>query len=447
MSKQIKFGHDDISPIALSDKNMKLGSTIFLWIAATLVIPTVVTGQMFVPDLSAYEAFEAVIVASLLGCLALAAIAIIGTKTGLPTFVVSRAAFGHNGSKIFATLNLIILCGWQMIQGYMGGLALNQVLMGLFDYDNIVLSIFVTQAIVLVVTILGHTGIQKIEGLVSSFMLIVALIVIYTLLDKHGLTKLEQLPLSESPGLTYAIIFDIVLATAFSWMALPCDHNRYCKNTTISASGITIGYLAGTIIAMGLGITVGAYSIIEGFEPTYDPSQLLEGNFGIAAALVMFLSVATTNILNLYSIVMSAMSVIPKAKFSLVTVIFGLLCLSGSFLQEILMASFFDWVLLVGALIIPVFAIMLTDYYLVNKGQFNVDGVLDPQHNRYRFYNGFNLSAICAYLISVVGSFYFTYYQPLETGVTALTFISTSVIYLLLSKLSASFSPSPSTAA
>ena len=436
MSKQINIGHDDISPIQPSDKTMKLGSTIFLWIAATLVIPTVVTGQMFVPDLSPYDAFEAVIIASLIGCIALAAIAIIGTKTGLPTFVVSRAAFGHNGSKVFAALNLIILCGWQMIQGYMGGLALNQVLMGLFSYDNIVLSIFITQAIVLVVTILGHTGIQKIEGIASSFMLVIALVVIYTLLDRHGLTKLEQLPLSESPGLTYAIIFDIVLATAFSWMALPCDHNRYCKSTKVSASGITIGYLTGTMIAMGLGITVGAYSIIEGFEPTYDPSQLLEGNFGIAAAMVMFLSVATTNVLNLYSIVMSAMSVIPKAKFSVVTVIFGLFCLSGSFLQEILMASFFDWVLLVGALIIPVFAIMLTDYYLVNKTKFNVDGVLDPLHSSYRFYKGFNLNAIFAYVISSTGSFYFTYYQPLDTGVTALTFIATAVIYLILSKLS-----------
>ncbi len=435
MSKHTQIGRDDISPIQSSEKTMGIGNTIFLWIAATLVIPTVATGQLFVPDVSPYGAFGTVIIASLIGCIALAAIAIIGTKTGLPTFVASRATFGHNGSKIFAALNIVILCGWQMIQGYMGGLALNQVLIGVFSYDNIVLSIFVTQAIVLIITILGHTGIQKIEGITSSFMLVVAFIVIYTLLDKHGLTKLEQLPLSESPGLTYAIIFDIVLATAFSWMALPCDHNRYCKSVKTSASGITIGYLSGTMIAMGLGIAVGAYSIIEGFEPTYDPSKLLEGNFGIAAALVMFLSVATTNVLNLYSIVMSTMSIIPKTKFSLITIIFGLFCLSGSFLQETLMASFFDWILLVGALIIPVFAIMLSDYYLINKSNLNVDAVLDPLHPKYRFYKGVNLNAIFTYVISSTGSFYFTYYQPLDIGVTALTFICTAIIYLILSKL------------
>ncbi|MDC0610196.1 cytosine permease [Vibrio sp.] len=428
------LGNDNISPTKASERNMGLMGTIFLWVAATMVIPTVMTGQMFIPDLSPKMAFSGVLLASALGCVALALTAVIGTKTGLPTFVIARSTFGIKGAKIFAIINLVILCGWGFIQGYLGALALNKLLIGLFHVDNILLSIFITQGIVLVVTILGHTGIQKIEGLASSAMLIVALVVIYSLLNQYGINELEDLPLSDTPTLTYAIAFDIVLATAFSWMSLPCDYNRYCRSRVVSATGITIGYMLGTIIAMGLGILVGGVSILNNMAPTYDASEILSGQYGLAAALVMFLSIVTTNIMTLYSVVMSAMSVAPKVKFRSFTFILGIVCLAGSYLQERLMASFFDWVLLVGTLVIPVFAIILADFYLVQKGTIDVNSVSSDQAPRYFYTNGYNLSAVVSYVISACFSFYFTYVEPLEIGSTAITFFFAAALYLVIKK-------------
>lgn len=415
--------NDNILPTTKEDRTTGLFKTIFIWLAGALVIPTVMTGQMFIPDLSPIKAMQIVILASLIGSIALAAIAAIGTKTGFTTFVYARRVFGKTGAKAFAVLNLFLLLGWLVIQGYLGGLALNRILSELFGFENIILSIFITQGLVLLITLLGHKGIEKVESIVSSIMLVIALAVIYYLLNENGITSIQSLPLSDTPSLTYAIVFDIVLATAFSWMALPCDYNRYCTSVKTSVAGISTGYMIGTIVAMGLGILVGSISILNGNEPSYDPASISIGLFAIFAALVMFLSVMTTNVMVLYSITMSTMSLSSKLSFTKVAFIFGLIAALLTLFQEALMASFFDWILLVGAFMIPVFSIMLIDYY-----------VLKNQDMSKKLIN-INIPAFISYIISVLLSLYFTYQQPLEFGVTAITFIFAGGLYYFLKLL------------
>ncbi|WP_221800897.1 purine-cytosine permease family protein [Oceanobacter mangrovi] len=427
----IESGHDSILPTQPEDRNLGLWGTIFLWTAATLVTPTVMTGQMFVPDVSPSSAFMMVLLGSIIGCAALAAVAIVGTKTGLPTFVIARSTYGYHGSKLFAGLNVVILAGWSLIQGYLGAMALNKVVNVLFGFDNIVLCIFITQGLVMVITILGHSGVQKIESVASSLMLIMALAVTYRLLSENGLTDIKNLPLSDTPSLTAAIVFDIVLATAFSWITLPCDYNRYCKSKAVSATGIVSGYMLGTIIAMGLGILVGAFSLAHGHEPTYDPSDIMQGEYVVIGSLVMFFSVMTTNIMVLYSISMSSMSVLPKLRFPVAVLFWGLLIMVATLAQDLLLASFFDWVLLVGALMIPVFSIILTDYYLLGGRQLNMDSINFRTNGRLDI----NISALISYVVSAVFAIYFTYVSPLEFGSTAATLVFASVVYIILNKL------------
>tara|TARA_B100001109_G_scaffold101482_2_gene82887 strand:+ start:15411 stop:16034 length:624 start_codon:yes stop_codon:yes gene_type:complete len=190
--------------------------------------------------------------------------------------------------------------------------------------------------------------------------------------------------------------------------------------------------MLGTIIAMGLGILVGAYAILGGHTPTYDPSDIMQGKFVVIGSLVMFFSVVTTNIMSLYSISMSSMSVLPKLKFSTAVIFWGLLIVAGTFMQDILMASFFDWVLLVGALMIPVFAIVITDYYLLGKRQLNEASVNFEADSRFDI----NIAALLAYILGATFAIFFTYVSPLEFGSTAPTFIFSAAIYFVFKKLS-----------
>ena len=434
---KLQFGDDNIRPVPLLARNLTIWGTISIWLVANLVVPTIMTGQMFIPDLNPLDAISAIFWGSALGCIALALTAVMGTRTGMPTMALSRPSFGSIGSKIPSLVNTIILCGWSFIQAYLGALSLNYITKAWFGIDNLFLAIIVTQGFVWAVTILGHVGIQQLEKVVAVAMLIFSFIVFYVLFKNYSIASLQTLEVSVEPGITYAVAFDIVLATAFSWMSLPPDYNRYCKTDRDSALGISIGYLIGTIIAMGLGVAVGALTILNNLEPSYDPTVLLErSGYGVIASVVLLLSVLTTNIMALYSAVMSALNVFTKISFVKITFALGLITVAGAFLKEILMQNFFDWILLVGTLFIPIFAVMLSDFYIIHKGKYDVSEILLKGNNgKYSFPQGINYIAVITYIAGAIFSYYFTYVNPLATGATIWTFVFTSILYVIATKL------------
>lgn len=109
--------------------------------------------MLFVPDISFMDALKVILIGSALGAIPLALVGRIGTKTGLPTMVITRAAFGQRGALLPSTANTIILIGWSWIQAYMAGLSLNYAIEYLTGYSNINLFTIVTQVLVVLITI------------------------------------------------------------------------------------------------------------------------------------------------------------------------------------------------------------------------------------------------------------------------------------------------------
>ena len=50
------------------------------------------------------------------------------------------------------------------------------------------------------------------------------------------------------------LFLDIVIATAFSWIPLAADYNRNCRSQGVAGVGTWVGYVAATLLAMGLGL-------------------------------------------------------------------------------------------------------------------------------------------------------------------------------------------------
>lgn len=423
---------DTLSAVPITARSLTIWGTLALWIAANLVVPTIMTGQMFVPDLNPYSAISAVFWGSAFGCIAIVAVAIMGTRTGMPTLALFIPSFGRAGARFPATIDTIILTGWSLIQAYLGAISFNYITTALFGLDNIILSIVIVQGFVWGVTIMGHTKIEMLQKGASVAMLIFALIVFYVMFRDYGQAPLSTLPVSKNPAITFAIAFDVVVATAFSWLTVVATFNRYCKSEFISAVGVSVGYLLGTLIAMGLGIIVASLALLNGLESTYDPTVLLsESGYGVVAALVLLLSVVTTNIMALYAAVMSAMVALPNGKFIPTTLVLGTVTVLGAMLQDVLLANFFNWVLLVGTLFIPVFAIAITDFYFVKKQKYDVEKMLNDDS----IYNGVRPIAFVSWILGAGASYYFVYIAPLSTGVTVFAAIGTGVLYYLLSKI------------
>lgn len=424
------FGRDSILPTKNNERTMGLFSTFALWLAANVVITSVMTGMMFLPDISFKDAVIAILLGSAIGAIPLAMTGLIGTRTGLPTMVITRASFGQKGAVLPAIVNTIILVGWSWIQAYMAGLSLNYAVNYAFGYSNINLFVILTEILVVAITIYGHKGVESIEKYVSIAMLILSALVFYKLFTSYDAGALVTMTLSENPALTAVIAFDLVVATAFSWMSSVCDFNRYCKDGKKGMIGTFTGYVVASLIAMGMGAAVSGFSIINGMEQTYDPTVLLtQYGFGLVASIVVLFSVLSTNVMALYSATMSFMNVFTKFGFWKPGLLLGIICTLGALMKEALMTNFFDFVLLIATLFIPVFAIVIVDFFILKKGRYDAEELVSNTKKLYQYQSGINYVAYVSYIAGAIFAFYFTYIKPLSVGSTILTFVFSGVVY------------------
>ena len=65
---------------------------LLIWLAANLVVTTLLTGTLFQPGVSYATALTSIVLGTVLGALVLVGVGVIGARTGLPTMALTRAA-------------------------------------------------------------------------------------------------------------------------------------------------------------------------------------------------------------------------------------------------------------------------------------------------------------------------------------------------------------------
>jgi NCS1 family nucleobase:cation symporter-1 len=426
-----RLGHDTVEPGADTERTMGFGNTIMVWLAANMVVTTLLTGTLFIPGIPYLQAIVIIVLGTLLGVTVLSLVGCIGTRTGLPTMVLSRGAFGVRGGKVPGVLNLAVLMGWSWVQALLAGIAVNYAVETLTGFSSVALFTILCQSIVVLLALFGHEGIERVEPFIAVVMIGLALFVFYIAFSAFGFGEFTSLPGDPSAGMTAAIAFDVVVATAISWTVLSADFNRNAKTQLGGIFGTVIGYTASTSIAMSLGATAAAYAQLKGGGAQgFDPAVLVE-NFGLPAALVVFLSVMATNTLVVYGMVMSYLDLRPESNFLTSALVIGVISIVGALWQGIL-DRFLDFLLLIGTFFVPVFAIMLADYYLLRRGNYSAQDVLKKRGGAYWYTGGFNAPAWVAWVMGVGLALYWTRISPLSFGATVPVFVLTFVLYLAI---------------
>jgi cytosine/uracil/thiamine/allantoin permease len=90
---------------------------------------------------------------------------------------------------------------------------------------------------------------------------------------------------------------------------------------------------------------------------------------------------------------------------------------------------------MIGTLFIPVIAIMLVDYYILKRKQYDPDEIVTGSGKHYWYRNGINFKAYAAYIVGAIFAYYFSYVVILPTGATVATFLLTSAVYWGLMKI------------
>lgn len=404
-----------------------------IWLAANFVVTTLLTGTLFIPGVRFPTAVWLIVLGTLLGVVVLTLIGDIGTRTGLPTMAITRGAFGMRGSLVPVAANLVVLMGWSWVQAMLAGVTVDYLVESLTGFSSPVLFSVLCQAVVVGLAILGHEGISRVEPWLAVVILVVIGYVLFTAFSAFGPREFAAIEADPSLGYTPFTVLDIVIATAVSWTVLSADFNRLARSSRAGVLGAGAGYVASTVLSMVLGATAIGYVILSGGTAVaFDPTVIV-AEFGAPLAAVILLSVMATNTMVVYGMVTSVVNAQPRwrLRFLPTALILGGISVAGSTWLALL-DQFTDFLTTIGAFFVPVFAIMIVDYYVVSRRGYGPD-ILRERGGAYWFRGGVNWTAVGVWALGAASSYGLTYVWPSPVGATIPAFAITFLLYLALS--------------
>lgn len=424
-------GHDDSAgPVWGTQGVLRVG---MIWLAANLVVTTLLTGTLFVPGVSFGTATLMIVLGTLIGGIVLVLVGNMGTRTGLPTMALTRGSFGLKGSIIPALANLIILMGWSWVQAMLAGVTVNYLIEQATGFSNPALFSALCQALVVVLAIFGHTGISRVEPWLALLILVVMGFVFASAFGGNTPAEFAAIPVDKSLGGSAFMTLDMVIATAISWTVLAADMNRHAKNSTASIVGAGVGYTLSTCISMFLGLVAFSAVILRGGDAVpFDPAVIV-AEFGWPLGIAIFLSVMATNTMVVFGMVTSTVNARAhwRLKFVPTAIVLGIISIIGSTFLGLL-NQFTDFLFVIGAFFVPVFAIMVCDYYVLKRRGYSRQILHETTKSRYWYVGGFNLVAVFVWVVGAVLSYLLAYVTPSPVGATIPAFVISFVLYWVL---------------
>lgn len=350
----------------------------------------------------------------------------IGEKVGVPFPVMSRISFGVHGAQIPALIRGIVAIAWFGIQTYLASIVLNVLLVAVFP---------------------GVAGLDEIEFLglsVLGWITFVALWIVQVLIVSYGMEMIRRYEAFAGPIILVTFValavwmlwradFDIAWSTPDSltgwpmwskilgggmlWVSIYAtfllnfsDFTRGAK----SRASIVQGNLWGIPINMLLFgavvvILAGAQFKIDGtiIESPADivaaiPNTLL---LALASLALVVLTIAVNLMANFVAPTYALMNLFPKRldfrRAAIVSAVIGLVILPWNLYDSPVVINYFLGGL--GALLGPLFGIIMADYWLVRRARINVpDLYSEAASGDYHYRHGVNPRAVVALTVSGV---------------------------------------------
>jgi|YNPMSStandDraft_1061717.scaffolds.fasta_scaffold03761_8 putative hydroxymethylpyrimidine transporter CytX len=355
-----------------------------LWMGAAIAISEIWAGGMLAP-LGFWKGLWVILVGHLIGNLPLALGGVLGSDWGIPSMVSTRIAFGAKGSYFASVLNIVQLLGWTAVMVIICARSSDLIMQSLFQYQNPRLWILVA-GLVSTFWALVETGWWKWMQRVAVGALAV-LSVLMTYVALRNVSWGVLINLQGDRTLPLGMGLDLVIAMPISWLPLAADYARFARNTGKAFWGTFLGYF----VASSWMYTVGLLSTLVTQNPDPLPGMVAMG-LGVVALFVVLFSTFTTTFLDIYSAGVSFLNLFPRWRGKWVTILFGL---SGTLLALVFpMERYEAFLLFIGAIFVPLFGVVLFDYFLLRRRHIDLTEVIEGK-------KAVGIQAIFAWVIGV----------------------------------------------
>src|ERR671929_1441810 len=165
-SRESSLYNEDLAPTGPEDRTWTTYNIAALWIGMAIVITTyTLASGLMAAGMNWWQALLTISLGNVIVLIPMLLNAHAGTKYGVPFPVFVRASFGVRGANFAAMARALVACGWFGIQTWIGGLALDALLMALYGgWANIAghqfATFFIFWGIQVVIILTGIEGVK-----------------------------------------------------------------------------------------------------------------------------------------------------------------------------------------------------------------------------------------------------------------------------------------------
>jgi NCS1 family nucleobase:cation symporter-1 len=407
--------NEDLAPIPSSRRSWSTYNYAALWIAMSVNIPTyMLASGMIAGGMSWRQAIFTVFLGNVLVLAPMLLNAHAGAKYGIPFPVFARASFGVLGANVPAILRALVACGWFGIQTWIGGEAINALVVALVpSWHNYPAGVWICFAgfwlLHVIVIMRGIRTIKFLQGITAPFLLMIGVALLAWAVVKAGGfgTMLAAPSKFQTSGEFFHFFVPSLTGVVGFWATVALnipDFTRYARSQRSQVLGQALGLPTTMTFYSFIGVAVTSATAIIFGQAIWDPVQVLArlGNPIAVVIAMLALLLATLNVN------VAANLVSPSNDFSnlsprlisfrtggLITCVVGVAVFQPWKLLANYSNYIFGWLVGYSGFLGPIAGVMICDYFVVRKKILLVEDLYLRQ-GFYEFSRGINWRAMAA---------------------------------------------------
>jgi NCS1 family nucleobase:cation symporter-1 len=416
LAEAVTLDAHGIEPVRPEDRTSTPWRQFWIWAGANIAPINWILGALgIILGLSLVETILVLVIGNVVGCAFFGLFCVMGHRTGVNQMVLSRAAFGRRGAYLPAAAQLLMTMGWLGVNTWV----VLDLVLGIFKhmgYDHpgtgtkyaVGIGIMAVQVVIAIVGFYLIQAFEKYTVPVAAIIVVVMSILAWTKINvvwthstAHGADKLTAVT---------QLLTAIGVGWGITWLTWSSDYTRFIRPSTSDKKVFWTTWAAILIPTVWLGF-LGATIASGGVQN--DPADFVSAAFGGFSIPILFLVMhgpVATNILNLYSATLAALSLdvkVARWKVSVVVSIIGTGVLIW-FIQDGKWATKFDeWLASVVLWISAWAGVMCVDYLVFRRGKIDVKALYAPPQQS--IYGDVNWAAVIAMLVGVVAGWAWGY--------------------------------------
>ncbi|MCW2760501.1 MAG: cytosine permease [Marmoricola sp.] len=413
-------GEHSLAPVPEEARSSTAAHQFWIWAGANIAPINWVLGALgIVLGLSLADVITVLVIGNAIGMATFGFFVLMGQRTGVTQMVLSRSAFGRRGAYLPTAFQFVIATGWCAINTWIV-LDLVTSLFGEIGIDGgrglKIVTVLVIMTLQVLIAAYGFRAIAAFERYtvpVTLVVLAVMTVVAWTQTDIDWGYAGAGLQGTERLSAMSTIMTAIGIGWGISWFAYASDYSRFVPRSMPARKLFAASALGQFIPVIWLGILGATLATVS---QKVDPGQLIVDSFGALAIPVLLLVLhgpIATNILNIYSASVCALTLDIRVDRKVVAYVVGVLATVFTVwlvFQNDFAASLDGWLASMVTWVAPWGAVMLMHFYWVSRQQIDVPALYDPPGSSRL--GDFRWDAIIAFLAGIFATWYFEYGIP-----------------------------------